>query len=1347
MKDLDQLRASGGGGGKSKAHTPVEAPNTLQSAVQGSILDMVAYGEIYGLVDGLKSVYLEDTAVQNADDTFNFEGVTIVTREGTPDQDYIPGFSDVQYTTEVGTEVLYLNPPVRSLSNIDSDAVLITLQLQALARSETNGDMNGASVSIAIDVRSGGGAWVQRVGDTITGKTTSPYPVTYRIELQGSGPFDVRVRRLNPESEVQTLRDAVSWTFITEIIDAKLSYPNIALVGITVDSQLFGSSMPSRSYDMKLSIVQVPSNYNPDTREYTGLWDGTFKRAWTDNPAWAFYDLATHPVIGAGLTDVDKWELYRIAQYCDELVPDGYGGMEPRFTCNTIFAEQEDAIAALSSLASVFRGMAYWGTNTMVPVGDMPTDPVKLVTPANVVDGEFSYAGTSMRERHSVAVVMWNDPNDQGKAVPEIYEDPDSIVEYGWRETRVTAVACSSRGQALRLGKWILYSERMETQTLSYQATIDHADLRPGDIIEVADPDYQGARLGGRVLNASLNAVQLDTLPTEAMNSSVGDWFISVILPDGRVGKSQITTFVGDTVNLLQALPDVPLKGAIFALSAASLVLPQFRVVSVSEDPEKSLYAVTATEFDPRKYSIVEQDLKLPDLPTSLLPTGPVSPPGDLSFEAYKYWNGLTEAQGLSISWTPPSDVRVTSYVLDVMGPTDAAFRTVYTGAGLSFDLQNVIGGQWSIRVRAVTSTQIPSLWIARTVQIAMLLLPVPPDSVRVTVGTFNVTLTPVTAYPGALFEFWRSEVPLSEGQIETNATQLATGQYLVDAGLRAARTYFYYIRGVNQYGLSTWYAVQATTTADFDDILDAVRDDIIEGDLYQTITDISTEAANAAISDLQEQIDNLADALAYDPTLAYAAGDTVRFGQRLYQAITAVPAAPGGENSPPNATYWADLGQILETAAGLVLQVEQNSADIEELDGVVTATASRLEGLQAAYRDEDGEGDLADAMEGWNSTARYAEEVKVRAAADLALTQRTELLTADVANNAAAILNEATARADAVSALAQQVETVKATAGIATYRQVDAPVGTTEDPLRAGSLWYRLDSGSGAVLGVYRWSGLAWVATDDERIAANSAQVQVVQQAIAEVDGKLAASYAIKLQLTTDGRTYAAGMGLDITTSGGVTQSQILFQADRFAVINASTGSATIPFFIEDNNVYIKSLLVKDGSISSAKISDAAITSAKISDAAITSAKIGAAEVTTLKIAGNAVSIPLYTESSAQVSLGTVAKTVLTTPSVTYLFGGNATVNVNVSARGLAAGETIPIIYSELWMVKDGVDETKLVSRTIMHTFGNQENSGSMSIGVPVQAGSYSFYLRLFRYYYGATMTFASIQVSNSLR
>jgi predicted phage tail protein len=996
---IQAIHGAGGGGKSKKQRTPVEAPNTLRSKTQGRILDLIAHGPIVGLVNGLQSIELDDTPLQNADGSFNFSGVTVHTREGYPDQDYVPGFPAVENSIEINTEVKYDTPVVRRVSNDEADAVVVTVQLSALSKSSaSSGDMNGYSVPVAIDVQAAGGAWRTAVSDTVIGKTTSPYQRSYRVPLDGNGPFDIRVRRTSKESTSQYIRDQLSWATMVEVVDAKLSYPDSALVGIEVDASLFGSQLPSRTYDVKLSIISVPSNYDPETRKYTGIWDGSFKQAWTDNPAWVFYDLATHPVIGANVKNVDKWALYAIGKYCDELVPDGYGGMEPRFTVNTIFNTREEANTVLSNLASVFRGMSYWGSDSIVPVADMPADPVKLVTPANAVDGDFEYSGTSLRERHSVAIVMWNDPDDNYKLKPEFVEDPDSIELFGWRETQVTALGCTSRGQARRLGGWILYSERMETQTLTYRASADHADLRPGEFIQVADPDLAGARMGGRVTIPGTSELTLDKVPEQVSSDT---WFLSVVLPSGSIECKQVKSFAGDQVTLLEPLSVAPLAGAVWVLASLSVTLPLYRVVSVDEDPDEPVYTVTATEHDPNKYSKVELGLQIPETQNSYLPSGPVASPMDITAVANKYLAGGVEHQRITIGWTPSKDVRVTEYILEAMGPTDVSFRTLYVGAGTSFDESDAGAGQWMFRLKAVTSTGRSSPWVSRTIQISNLLLPTPPDSVDVSVATFSIALYPRSAYPGATFEFWRSPVALTYDLIESNAVRLSVSSDLVDAGLRSGTQYFYYIRGANAYGLSTWYPVQATTAEDFDDILDAVDTDIRKpGGLFEQMIDEAKTAVGEGVA---------------EEAAALVRADIDAAMAELSLLDDRVDDLGAGVHS-------LELMNELETVRYLatVAMHEGNSARASTEEATRadedSSLAAQITTLQAIFD---------------NNQATVTESLTALADADQAISNRVDTLQAQVGDDIQAqIQAEATARADADSALSQQITALSASTG-----------------------------------------------------------------------------------------------------------------------------------------------------------------------------------------------------------------------------------------------------------------------------------------------------------------------------
>jgi predicted phage tail protein len=720
------ITGAGGGGGKGGSggsqRAAVEAPNTLRSASTARIIDMLGEGPIFGLVNGLKSVYVNDTPVQAANGGMNFSGISIATRWGYPHQAHLPGFAAVETEYHVNAQVTNTMPLVRSISNLDANAVRITVQLPALSsQNTTNGDLNGSSVSIAIDARSGGGAWQQLRADTISGKTTSPYQRSYRVNLPGAGPWEIRLRRTSADNAKASVRNDTWWHSYTEIIDAKLSYPDSALVGIEVDARQFGSSIPTRSYDVKGLIIPVPSNYHPDTRAYTGLWDGTFKPAWTDNPAWHYYNLATHRRYGAGIEQVDKWALYQIAQYCDELVPDGYGGTDPRFTFNTVLTGREEAIRALQNLASVFRGMTYWGTNSVMPVADMPGDAVKLVTPANVIDGEFEYSGTALKSRHSVALVTWNDPADNYKKQIEVVEDAEAIAQFGWRETEVVAFGCTSRGQAHRFGRWVLYSERMETETVSYGASVDHADLRPGDVIKVHDPGIAGARLGGRLLETGTTSLVLDAVPEVVAGHS---WQIDVLLPNGRIERSSVAGWEeGSRVILGSPLSAEPVPHAVWVLSSASVQPRPFRVISVAEQ-DSGIYRVTALAHNPGKFAAVEQGLALPEPETSLIPSGELQPPLGLSVEEYLYRAGPLVRSGATLSLRPAGDMRVTGYEMELWRPGEPGYQSLGYIDGVTLDVRDTEPGEYRVRARSISTIGQRSVWRDEVFSLLGLLAP-----------------------------------------------------------------------------------------------------------------------------------------------------------------------------------------------------------------------------------------------------------------------------------------------------------------------------------------------------------------------------------------------------------------------------------------------------------------------------------------------------------------------------------------------------------------------------------------------------------------------------------------------
>ena len=718
------IGAGGGGkgGGGASARVAQEAPDSLRSKAYARVVDLISEGEIEGLVDGLQSVYLDDTPIQNADGTTNFSGVTLETRDGTQQQSYVPGFSSVENEVPVGVEIKASQPVVRSITDPDVDAVRIKVSVGQLTNQDTtNGDLNGSAVSFSIDRQVSGGGFVEVINDTISGKTTTKYQRSYYVPLTGNGPWEIRVRRITADSTSSAIQNKTYLDSYTEVVESKLRYPNSALVALRVDASQF-SAIPRRSYDMKLLRVRVPVNYDPGTRTYSGVWNGNFKIAWTDNPAWCFYDLVTSTRYGLGgyipESQVDKWALYRVAQYCDQLVPNGLGGFEPRFTCNLYLQTREQAYKVVQDMASIFRGMVYWSGGAITVTQDAPSDAVYQFAPGNVVDGEFAYQGSSAKARHTVALVTWNDPDDFYRQKVEYVEDAAGIARYGIVQSDVVALGCTARGQAHRVGKWLLFSEQSESEIVTFRTGLEGAVVRPGDVIKVADPVRGGMRLGGRIAAATASTVTLDQeLPADL------PWRLSVVLPNGTVEERLVGPVSGRTLTVTIPFSSVPQVDAIWML-ASSIIEPQlFRVVSVAErDP--GVHEVTALAHNPSKYAAIEEGLALQPRSITVLSDIP-PPPTGLAMQESLY-RVKDQAQVLvQVSWTEVQ--------------TAIAYRLSYRVAGGNFvslpltsanyaEIRDAQEGQYEFSLRAIGITRKES--IPATLSATVLGKTLPPSDV-----------------------------------------------------------------------------------------------------------------------------------------------------------------------------------------------------------------------------------------------------------------------------------------------------------------------------------------------------------------------------------------------------------------------------------------------------------------------------------------------------------------------------------------------------------------------------------------------------------------------------------------
>lgn len=821
------IGGSGGGGGKggggAAGAVPSEDPNTLRSDSLARILDLVSEGEIEGLVNGAQSIYFDGTQLQDGSGNFNFQGVTWDQRFGLADQDYMAGFSAAEDEVVENVQVLNATPIVRTFSG-PVDAIRVTLGIPQLTYQDpSTGDLHGTGVDMLISIRPNGtSTWNDVLPINITGKCVSPYEASYRVELGGSDDWDVKVTRVTADSVDVNLVNQSWWQSATLITDGKFQYNDCGYLGLTVDAQQFGSSIPTRAFDVKGIKVQIPSNYDPIARTYTGLWDGTFTTAWSDNPAWVLYDVLTSKRYGLGnfinAAQVDKWGLYAIAQYCDELVPDGFGNTEPRYTFNYQLATMDDAYKTVQSIASNFSGLTFWSSGLVKVVADMPADPVKLITPANVINGDLTYEGVGFSARHSVALVTWNDPSNLCQPALELVEDPDlingsdSTPKLGWKPLQLTAYGCTSRGQAHRMGKWALDTERYATQTLNYQAGFDHADVSPGDIIEVYDPDYQALRLGGRIKDSDSNSITTDA---DISIESGQTYTARLIMPDGSLISRPLTNAPGDTTVLTfdEPLPQQPVAYAMWGLTTSSVSPRLFRVLSVKEGTD-SIFTVTALFHDPTKYARVEQNIKLEAPIYSPYTNITVPAISGISYKQYVSRPNGVPTPSVTFSWAaPPATVPVNSFQIQLQAPGQN-WGAIISQRGVSYDLIGAVPGLWSVRVRAVGFNGNPGPWTTITA-----LLNVNPDAPD-DVSGFSMSLVGHTAIlkwdasTDPNHDHYRIKFqPVTTGAVWTSAIDVLPNELSTSASV-AADIGTFLIKDVNTGGIESDDAAIIVTTS-----------------------------------------------------------------------------------------------------------------------------------------------------------------------------------------------------------------------------------------------------------------------------------------------------------------------------------------------------------------------------------------------------------------------------------------------------------------------------------------------------------------------------------------------------
>ncbi|MBC3464981.1 phage tail protein [Pseudomonas sp. RW10S2] len=1001
---------TGAKGGEKKPTNPVEAPDSLRSTNIAKILLAVGEGEFDGTPTD-RDIYLDNTPIMDASGNVNFPGVKWEWRPGSIEQDYIQGIPAIENETTVNVELRSDTPFTRTLSNLQLSRVRVRFSWQRLVSQDSSGNTNGYRIEYAIDVSTDGGAFVESLRSAVDGKTTNGYQRSESVNLPpATSGWAFRVRRITPNANSGTIADQMVIAGYTEIIDQKLRYPNTALLYIEFNAEQF-QNIPAVTVNCKAQRWPVPSNYDPETRTYTGIWDGTFKQAWTNNPVWATYGLCVNDRFGLGKRIqpwmVDKWEMYRIAQYCDQLVPDGLGGQEPRYLCDLNLQGKAEAWTLLRDLSAIYRGMVYWAQGSLYMQADMPRaqDIDYVFTRSNVIDGDFVYGGAGRDTHYSRALVSYDNPanNYDTDVIP--VTDIALQRRYRDRPVEISAIGCTRASEAQRRGKWALLSNNQD-RTVSFKTGMEGANVLPGFVIPVADELVAGRPNGGRISAAAGRVVTLDRdTPIKA-----GDRLI-INLPNGTAQGRTVQSVSGRAVTVTTAYGLQPEPELQWAIDYEDLAVQLFRVLKRVRTTEGE-YEFTALEFNPSKFAAIDTGAKLEERPISVIPVTTVPPPASVTLTSgYAVDQGIAVST-MTIAW--PAVEGAVAYEVEWRRNNGNWIRLQRVGT-TSVDVTGIYAGAYLARVRAVSAFDITSIWRDSMLTDLKGKEGQPPAVTFLTATSELFAIRLNWGIPAGAEDTQRTEIWRNPANDLATATKLADLSYpqseYVLSGLSAGASFFFWARLVDRTGnIGPFFpvpptAVQGTASTDPGPILELISGEIDESMLGEELKD--------KIDGLQDQIDALDGLKAYNKDEAYEKGQMVVGDGRIYQARNPVPADPSGANAPPNPALWDDVGQSIESANGLAQQVQTNTTRIEEVDDRVTVTAESLQVLRASYRDDNADGDLAGALQQWDSTAAFATEVKATATREAAIVRKTETLEATVGETNAAVQTVSQAQAE----------------------------------------------------------------------------------------------------------------------------------------------------------------------------------------------------------------------------------------------------------------------------------------------------------------------------------------------
>ncbi|EUM49176.1 phage protein [Enterobacter sp. MGH 37] len=1206
---------TGAKGGSQKQHTPVEQPDSAQSMARCRMLLALGEGEFAGGLDATR-IFLDGTPLGNSDGTMNFENVSWEFRPGTQTQTPIPGFPAVENETTVGVSLTKATPWTRALSNTQIDAVLVRIGIPGLQQQENDADIVGTTVKYHIDLAVDGGAFSTVMTRTVTEKLSSLYELTHRINLpKASTGWQIRVVRDTDDSTSQMLQNKTQVQAITEVIDARLRYPHTALLYVSFNAKSF-NNIPKVSCKPKGRIIRIPSNYDPIARTYSGTWDGTFKWGWTNNPAWIWFDVLTEPRFGLGrrVTPemLDKWELYRIAQRCDQLVPDGKGGSgtEPRFMFDVYIQAQADAWQVIKDIAAGFNGMTFWGNNMFNVVSDMPADTSKLqiLTRASVV-GKPVYSSGSEKTRFSSALINFSDPDNHYQDRTTAVMFPDLVKQFKFKQTQITAIGCTRESEAQRRGGWAVYSNSLD-RIITLQTGLDGYVYVPGTVFAFADERLSGRVYGGRITgyNAGLKAVTTD----RGTSAVAGDTLM--IRTRGGTVESRVIQAVNGT-QLVVATPFTaePLPNAVFVIDAGQLRLQYFRVTNLRFDDEENTFTITGAEYNASKYDAVDNNARLDTPPISLIPTGLVNQPTNIAVASYDAVRQGQRVATLTASWDAPVDKNgkpqadVIAYRVQWKRGDNEWVNVPETGLR-NIEVPGIFEGDYLVRVRAINSGGASSLWATSAIthlkgRAGDVPKPVGLKASEDVVFGINVTW----GFPANTGDTLSTELQYSIAADGSNPMLLASVPYpqklYQQMGLKAGQEFWYQARLVdrigNQSGWTDWVRGQASI--DVSDITDAILEDIKSSEVFKDLIEDAV-ASSEKLAELSDAIKKNADGLAAAVGSNKQTAEAIIGNALAIADVVVRQTAQQGANS----AKFEQLREVIATetearvtdVTRLEAKTAQNEAGITDVRQALAteteARASAVSQLTAATQAASDKADSAAAV-GAQNTASITDLSQVVTDLDSSMASRLEELGAQtdkasggIQNNAIALITSTLAQVNQRNLLSVQYGDNKASIDRVDNVMADASKAVAES-LRT------LDSSTGGNTAnvtdlsktLADFTQVSATQINSLKVTVNGQSAAIIQnsQVSADINNNLNAMYSIKVAVDANGKQYAAGMGIGAQNTPAGMQSQVLFLADRFAVMTQAGGAVTLPFVIQNGQVFIRDTFIQDGTISNAKI------------------------------------------------------------------------------------------------------------------------------------------------------------------